>query len=178
MGGESLERFLIEMTSEWHRRDALILDLRYNRGGNVHDAVLNFLSQRPYSKWKYRGGAMAPQPNFAPAAKPVVLLVNEQSLSDAEVTGAGFKALGLGPVIGTETYRWIIFTTAMSLVDGSFHRMPSWGCYSLEGQDLEKSGVQPDIYVKNTIEDKINGRDPQLRRAVDEVLKMLRDEGK
>ncbi len=119
MGGRSLDQFLIEMTSEAYRRDALILDLRYNTGGNVHDDVLRFLSQRPYTQWKYRGGKLAPQPNFAPTAKPIVLLINEQSLSDAEMTAAGFKALKLGTVVGTETYRWLIFTSGRALVDGS-----------------------------------------------------------
>jgi hypothetical protein len=56
-------------------------------------------------------------------------LINEQSLSDAEMTAAGFKSLNLGKIIGAETYRWIIFTSAMGLVDGSSHRMPGWGCY-------------------------------------------------
>ena len=67
----------------------------------------------------------------AVAAKPIVMLINEQSLSDAEMTATGFKALKLGKVIGTETYRWIIFTSGKGLVDGSFLRLPSWGCYTL-----------------------------------------------
>lgn len=174
MGGGSLDNFLEEMVSEWYRRDALILDLRYNTGGNVHDAVLQFLSQRPYLQWKYREGALTSQPNFTPAAKPIVLLINEQSLSDAEMTTAGFKQLGLGTVIGTETYRWIIFTSGKGLVDGSFYRLPSWGCYTLDGKDLEKTGVSPDIYVKNTFKDRLEQKDPQLDRAIAEVLKQLR----
>lgn len=57
---------------------ALILDLRYNTGGNVHDAVVQFLSQRPYLQWKYREGKLMSQPNFTPAAKPIVVLINDQ----------------------------------------------------------------------------------------------------
>ena len=174
MGTGELESFLIDMVSEAAQKDALILDLRYNTGGNVHDAVLNFLSQRPYLQWKYRGGAITPQPNFGPAAKPIVLLINEQSLSDAEMTATGFKALKLGKVIGTETYRWIIFTSGKSLVDGSFYRLPSWGCYTLDGKNIEKDGVTPDIYVKNSFKDRLEGKDPQLDRAVEEILKDLK----
>ncbi|HEY0897156.1 MAG TPA: S41 family peptidase, partial [Sphingobacteriaceae bacterium] len=162
------------MVSEADKKDALILDLRYNRGGNVHDNVLQFLSQRPYLQWKYRGGKLTPQPNFAPAAKPIILLVNEQSLSDAEMTAAGFKELKLGKIIGTETYRWIIFTSGKGLVDGSFYRLPSWGCYTLDGRNLETEGVKPDIYVKNTFKDRLEGKDPQLDRAVSEILKELK----
>ena len=173
MGGAELERFLLDMVAQENNKEAIILDLRYNTGGNVHDEVLKFLAQRPYLQWKYRGGKLAPQSNFAPAAKPIVLLVNEQSLSDAEMTAAGFKALKLGKIIGTETYRWIIFTSAKGLVDGSSYRLPAWGCYTLDGKNIEKEGVSPDIYVKNTFEDRLAGRDPQLERAVAELLKAL-----
>ena len=173
MGDEALQGFLKEMTSRWHRRQALILDLRFNTGGNVHDDVLNFLSRRPYLQWKYRGSPFAPQPNFAPAEKPIVLLVNEQSLSDAEMTAAGFKALRLGKIVGTETYRWLIFTSGKTLVDGSFYRLPSWGCYTLEGKDIEQNGVSPDIIVSTTFQDRLRGKDPQLERAVAEILQQL-----
>ncbi|MCB9087101.1 MAG: PD40 domain-containing protein [Calditrichae bacterium] len=173
MGGGSLEQFLREISSEAIHRDALILDLRYNTGGNVHDRVLQTLSQRPYMQWKYREGTFAPQPNWTPAAKPMILLINAVSLSDAEVTANGFKTLKLGKVIGTETYRWIIFTTGKGLVDGSYYRLPAWGCYTLDGKDLEREGVAPDIYIKNTVKDRLEGKDPQLERAIAEILEML-----
>ena len=174
MGESELNNFIITMTEQLNNRDALILDLRYNTGGNVHDEVLRFLSQRSYLQWKYREGQLTKQSNFAPSDKPIILLTNEQSLSDAEMTSAGFKALKLGKIVGNETYHWIIFTSGAGLVDGSFVRLPSWGCYTLEGKDLEMNGVQPDIKVINTFEDKINGRDPQLDRAIDEITKELK----
>ncbi len=174
MGQGELEQFIIDMTQELNNKEALIFDLRYNRGGNVHNDVLNFLSQKKYLSWKYREGGLSPQPNFAPADKPIVLLINEQSLSDAEMTAQGFKALKLGKIIGNGTYRWIIFTSGVGLVDGSSVRMPSWGCYSLDGKDLEVTGVQPDILLINSFEDKVNGRDPQLDKAIEEILKQLR----
>jgi tricorn protease len=173
MGNEELQNFIIEMTTEWYKKDALILDLRFNTGGNVHDEVLNFLSRKPYLQWKYRGGSFAPQPNFAPGGKPIVLLVNEQSLSDAEMTAAGFKALKLGKIVGTETYRWLIFTSGKTLVDGSFYRLPSWGCFTLDGKDIERNGVVPDIYVKTGFKDRLEGKDPQLERAIAEILREL-----
>jgi tricorn protease len=169
-----LNKFLEDMVSEGQQREGLILDLRWNTGGNVHDRVLQFLTQKPYLNWKFRGGKLAPQSNFGPAIKPIVLLINEQSLSDAEMTSAGFKELGLGTIIGTETYRWIIFTSGKGLVDGSFYRLPSWGCYTLDGDNLEKTGVAPDIYVEETFEDRLMGKDPQLERAIQEIMKQLK----
>ncbi|HEY0356501.1 MAG TPA: S41 family peptidase [Flavisolibacter sp.] len=174
MGQGELESFLIDMTRELNSKDALILDLRYNTGGNVHDEVLKFLSQRAYLQWKYREGSLTTQSNFAPSDKPIVLLINEQSLSDAEMTAQGFKQLKLGKIIGNETYRWIIFTSGASLVDGSGVRLPGWGCYSLDGKDLEITGVAPDIKVVNTFQDKLTGKDPQLDRAIEEILKELK----
>lgn len=174
MSEGSLSTFLIEMTSEAVDKDALILDLRYNTGGNIHDDLINFLSQKPYLEWKFRGGQMSPQPNFSPAGKPMVVLVNEQSLSDAEMTTAGLKSLNLGTIIGTETYRWIIFTSSKSLVDGSSLRLPAWGCYTLEGKDLEWEGVKPDIYVKTGFLDKVKNKDPQLDKAVEVLKKQIK----
>lgn len=174
MGTGEMEKFLIDMTSEAYNREGLIFDLRYNTGGNVHDLVLNFLAQKPYLKWKYREGQFTIQPNFSPAAKPLVLLINEQSLSDAEMTAAGFKQLQLGKIIGTETYRWIIFTSGKGLVDGSFYRLPSWGCYTLDGKNIEREGVKPDMYIKQSFKDRLEDKDPQLDKAIEEVLKELK----
>jgi len=173
MSTGSLNEFLIDMTTEAMQKDALILDLRYNTGGNVHDDVIKFLSQKPYMEWKYRNGKLSPQPNFAPAAKPIVLLINEQSLSDAEMTSEGFRYLKLGKIIGTESYRWIIFTSARQLVDGSFTRLPAWGCYTLDGKNLEKTGVKPDIYIKNTFYNRLIGTDPQLEKAIQVIMEQL-----
>jgi len=174
MGQGELDRFLVDATQDFYQKDALILDLRYNTGGNVHDEVLRFLEQKSYLRWKYREGSLTTQSNFAPSDKPIVLLINEQSLSDAEMTSAGFKALKLGKIIGNETYRWIIFTTSSGLVDGSAVRLPSWGCYTLDGKDIEIDGVQPDIKIINTWDDKMNNRDPQLDRGISEILKDLK----
>jgi tricorn protease len=174
MGQESLNKFMIEIANEAYNRDGLILDLRYNVGGNVHDQVLDILSRRPYLQWKYRDGKITTQPNFFPSGKPIVLLINEQTLSDGEMTAAGFQQLGLGKIVGTETYRWIIFTSAKSMVDGSMCRMPSWGCYKLNGDDIEKTGVTPDIVVKNTIKDRMNNSDPQLDMAIQKIMKDLK----
>ncbi|QCX54173.1 S41 family peptidase [Elizabethkingia sp. JS20170427COW] len=174
MSTAELDQFLLDMVEQENKKEGVILDLRFNTGGNVHDKVLNFLAQRPYLQWKYREGKLTVQPNFAPSGKPIVLLINEYSLSDAEMTAAGFKALKLGKIIGQETYRWIIFTSAKSLVDGSSYRLPSWGTYTLDGKNLEKTGVAPDIYIKNSFMDRLQDKDPQLERAVQEILKDIK----
>lgn len=171
MTGGELDKFKEDLVSNEANKKGLILDLRYNTGGNVHDEVLRFLSQKTYLNWKYREGKLTGQSNFNYGNKPIVLLINEQSLSDAEMTAAGFKELKLGTVVGTETYRWIIFTSGKSLVDGSFYRLPSWGCYTLDGKNLESEGVSPDIYSPENFKDRLNGNQPQLEKAIEAIMK-------
>ncbi len=173
MGDASLRTFLSDMHTYAVNKDALILDLRYNNGGNVHKEVIDFLRGQEHFRWSYRDFPKTSHPNVAPADKPIVVLVNERSLSDAEVTSNGIKTLGIAPIVGTETYRWIIFTSSVTLVDGSFTRMPAWGCYNLEDVDLESIGVAPDVYIRNTFKDRLNGDDPQLDKAIEMLNSQL-----
>ena len=174
MGAEELMNFLKDMHTRTVGKKGIILDLRFNNGGNVHKEVLDFLGQKAHYNWAFRDNVANSHPNVTPGNMPIVVLVNERSLSDAEVTSNGIKTLGLATIVGTETYRWIIFTTGSGLIDGTYLRLPGWGCYSLDGKDLEATGVAPDIYVKNTFKDRIDGKDPQLERGVEEILKQLK----
>ncbi len=167
MGDTDLTDFMLAMHTDAVNKDALSLDLRYNNGGNVHKEVIDFLRGQEHFHWSYRDFPTTSHPNVAPAEKPIIVLVNEHSLSDAEVTSNGIKTLGIAPLVGTETYRWIIFTSSVRLLDGSTCRMPAWGCYNVNtGEDLEHTGVSPDVYVKNTFKDRLEGKNPQLDIAI------------
>lgn len=175
MGRNDLRRFLKELERDAVPRKGLILDLRYNFGGNVHDRVIQALTKPVYAKWRVRGLSETPQSTFGLSNKPVVLLTNEVTLSDGEMTANGFKTLDRGPVIGNTTYGWLIFTTGVGLMNGGYFRLPFWGCYTLDGEDLETSGgVKPDIEVINDLNDIIQERDPQLEKAVEKALELIK----
>jgi len=175
MGRRDLEKFLKELERDAVPREGLILDLRYNFGGNVHDRVIQALTKPLYAKWRIRGLSETQQSTFAFSDKPVVLLINEVTLSDGEMTTNGFKTLKRGTIVGNTTYGWLIFTTGVRLMNGGFFRLPFWGCYTLDGKDLETiGGIKPDITVINNLNDDLNGRDPQLDKAIDEILKKIK----
>ncbi len=104
------------------------------------------------------------------------MLQNWRSASNAEMFPAGFRALGLGKVIGTPTMGAVIGTGSYSLIDGSSIRTPGVGVFLADTArtNMENHAVQPDVYVENTPEDNLAGRDRQLEMAVREVMKDLK----
>jgi tricorn protease len=103
------------------------------------------------------------------------VLQNWRSASNAEMFPAGFRALGLGKVIGTPTMGAVIGTGSYSLIDGSTVRTPGVGVYLADQKhtNMENFGVPPDIRVDNSPEDNLAGRDRQLDAAVEELMKQL-----
>ena len=147
----------------------LVLDVRNNGGGNIHPQLLDALSNRPYVQMEVRdAGSRVTQPSLY-WGKPVVLLINERSFSDAEVFPWSFRALKLGKIVGMPTAGGVIGTNDITLSDGSKFRIPRVGWYGLDGTNLEGLGVKPDILVEETIEDRLEGRDPQLAKAIEVI---------
>ena len=136
--------------------------------------LLAILVQREYEVWVPRGTEASGRP-FAGYFGPKVVLQNWRSASNAEMFPAGFRALGLGKVIGTPTMGAVIGTGSYSLIDGSTVRTPGVGVYlaDVKHTNMENYGVQPDIRVDNSPEENLAGRDRQLETAVEELMKQL-----
>ena len=100
----------------------------------------------------------------------MVVLQNERSASDAEMFPDGFRALGLGKIVGVPTMGAVIGTGSFTLLDGSALRTPGAGVYTAKGENMENFGVQPDVYVDNGPADFLAGHDRQIEKAI-EVLR-------
>jgi len=173
MGGEPYKDFLRDLTHEMDDKEAMIVDVRYNGGGNLHDQLLSVLGRDVYFYFQDREKSMkVMQPRFT-WQKPVAVLVNEFSHSDAEVFPYSFRKLGIGKLIGVPTYGGVIFVSGgAELLDGTFVMVPQWGAYTLDGKELEGVGVKPDIYVENPPEQDFSmTSDDQLKTAVEELLR-------
>ena len=97
----------------------------------------------------------------------MVVLQNERSASDAEMFPDGFRALGLGKVVGVPTFGAVIGTGSFTLLDGSAIRTPGAGVFTATGQNMENYGVPPDVLVDNTPADFLGGHDRQIEKAIE-----------
>jgi tricorn protease len=169
MDAPSLRQFQLDLAAN-RTKKALIIDQRFNGGGGIDQELLGILAGRKYQYTVNRdAGFEQPRPqNFY---GPMVVMQNERSASDAEMFPAGFKALGLGKVVGVPTMGAVIGTGSYTLLDGSAIRTPGSGVWlAANNQNMENYGVPPDVLVDNTPNDFVKGRDAQVEKAV-EVLK-------
>lgn len=166
-------RFKEEFVGDATGRDGLLIDVRYNGGGNVAHRLLDILRKKPYVTFRPRSlGRQVSADWFGDYlwGKPAALLVNQDSASNSEMMAEGFKALGIGPVVGIPTMGAVIATGSWTFIDGGTIRTPSSGVYTASGEDLELHGRQPDIAVPYDPEAARAGRDPALEKAVQAVL--------
>jgi len=169
MDAPSLAKFQRDLLTNQSKK-ALIIDQRFNGGGGIDQELLQILGQRKaYQSTRGRDSLAFPRPIQA-FFGPMVVLQNERSASNAEMFPDGFRALGLGKVIGVPTYGAVIGTGSYRLLDGSSIRTPGFGVYTSKGENMENYGVPPDIHVDNTPADFLAGRDAQIEKAV-EVLR-------
>jgi tricorn protease len=171
MDEAGLEQFVRALYSDNFDKDAIVLDVRYNGGGFTHDQVLNYLGGRDHTYFRERdGGQGGVMRSFDRKwTKPLVLLINNRSFSDAEIFPSAFRALGLGKLVGEPTGNHVIGTYSVPLIDGSHFRIPHLGVFNTAGVDMEKEGVAPDVLVESSPDQWAHGIDAQLDKAV-EVL--------
>lgn len=158
-------------------RDGLILDLRDNSGGTIADHLLTVFSQPRHSVTIPRdGGPGYPQDRMVYAAwpKPLVVLVNQNTFSNAEVFAHAIQFLKRAPLVGTRTAGGVISAGHDAILDAGTLRVPFRGWFHpATGEDLEMNGPLPDVPVDLTPADSVGNADPQLDAAVKALLQQL-----
>jgi tricorn protease len=172
MDENGLESFVRSLYSDNFDKEAIVLDVRYNGGGFTHDQVLNYLGGREHTSFRQRdGGEGLVLSSFDRKwTKPLVLLINNRSYSDAEIFPNAFRTLGLGKLVGQPTGGHVIGTSSVRLIDGSLFRIPRTGVYTAKGVNMEREGVIPDFTVEPTPDQLAKGIDPQIEKAVEVVM--------
>ena len=159
-------------------RQGAIIDERFNGGGSAADYILEVL-QRDFDGY-FNNPVGARYPFTSPAAGiwgPKVMIINEMAGSGGDLMPYMFKRRGVGPLVGTRTWGGLVGTwDTPPFVDGGSMIAPRGGFFTREGQwAVENEGVAPDVEVENWPKDVAAGRDPQLERAVQEAMRLLRE---
>jgi tricorn protease len=172
MDEAGLDRFVRALYSDNFDKDAIVLDVRFNGGGFTHDQVLNYLGAKEHTLFRQRNGGegLVLRSYDRKWTKPLVLLINNRSYSDAEIFPSAFRTLGLGKLVGQPTGGYVIGTSPTSLIDGSTFRVPRTGVYTVGGTNMEKEGVAPDIRVDPHPDELANGIDTQLDKAISVLI--------
>lgn len=166
---------LFRMYNGQWTRDALIVDERFNNGGQIPDRFVELLARPRYNFWGVRDGADWAWPPGAHDG-PKVMLVNEWSGSGGDAFPFYFKEAKLGPIVGKRTWGGLVgISGAPALVDGGSVTVPTFGIYNKQGQwIIENEGVRPDVEVDDDPSKMLNGGDPQLDKAIELALQQLR----
>ena len=167
--------------AEFHRyfsaecdRDALIVDVRYNRGGHVSSLLLEKVARKRIGYDIKRWGRPTPYPDEA-VAGPVVALTNEHAGSDGDIFSHAFKLMGIGPLVGTRTWGGVIgIWPRHNLVDGTQTTQPEFSFWFKDvGWGVENHGTDPQIEVDNAPQDTLAERDRQLETALEVALRQI-----
>ncbi len=154
-------------------KEAIIVDERFNGGGQVADYYINLLRRPLISYWATRYGEPLRSPNAA-ILGPKVMIVDETAGSGGDLLPWMFRKFGLGKLVGKRTWGGLVGILGFpTLMDGGMVTAPNLAIFTEDGWVVENVGVPPDIDVEQDPAAVAAGKDPQLDRAIDEALKEL-----
>jgi tricorn protease len=174
MGADGIREFI-----KWYYgqldAEGLVVDVRANGGGNVSRMLIERLRRQVLALGYARTDSQASTYPDGAFRGPMVTILNENSASDGDIFPAMFREAKLGPLVGRRSWGGVVgITNRGALLDGGTVNVPEFGFASAKGAwVIEGYGVDPDIDVENDPRSVIAGKDPQLERAVAEVLKAL-----
>jgi tricorn protease len=179
MGADGIREF-IKYYYPQIRKQALIVDVRGNGGGNVSQMIIERLRRQLLGTEFARNDQFTDTYPGNVLYGPKVCLINETSASDGDIFPYMFKQAGLGPLVGKRTWGGVVGINGHGpLLDGGQVFVPEFATASVAGQYvIEGHGVDPDIVVENDPAAVIAGRDPQLDRGITEIMQALKADPK
>ncbi len=155
-------------------KEALIVDERFNGGGQLADYYIDHLRKPYQASWAFRYGEDQKAPN-ASVQGPKVLLIDETAGSGGDYFPYLFRKFGLGKLIGKRTWGGLVGILGYpEFIDGGGVTAPNVAFYDEEGFGIENVGVPPDIEVEQWPAQVNQGKDPQLEKAIEVILGELR----
>jgi tricorn protease len=166
-----------QFMAQWDK-EGLIVDERFNSGGQIPDRFIELLNRKPLAYWAVRDGKDWQWPPVAHFG-PKVMLINGWSGSGGDAFPDYFRKAGLGPLIGSRTWGGLIgISGAPQLIDGGRVTVPTFRMYDPDGKWFKEGhGVDPDIEVKEDPTSLAKGGDVQLEKAIEVVLKEMKNNG-
>jgi tricorn protease len=172
-GVDAQSELVRQFMAQWTKA-GLVIDERFNSGGQIPDRFIELLNRPLLSFWATRDGDIQQWPPIAHAG-PKVMLINGWSGSGGDAFPFYFREAKLGPLVGTRTWGGLIGISGVpALVDGGGVTVPTFRMFDVRGQWFaEGHGVEPDILVEEDPASLAKGTDPQLERAIEEVNKRI-----
>ncbi len=155
-------------------KQGMVIDERFNGGGSAADYMVDLMNRPLLNYWATRDGKTFQTPTAA-VFGPKVMIINQFAGSGGDALPYYFRKRKIGPLVGKRTWGGLIgIYDYPVLIDGGFITAPRVAFYNTDGKwDVENIGIEPDIEVEQAPALVIQGRDPQLERAVQEALKLL-----
>ena len=156
-------------------KQGAVLDERFNGGGQLADYIIDYLHRPVMSQIMTREGEPYSEPEEA-IFGPKAMIINEFAGSGGDAMPWYFRKAGVGPLVGTRTWGGLVGIGGYpQLIDGGSVTAPRWAIYGLKGQwEVENHGIAPDVEVELDPKLVREGHDPQLERAVEVVLDLLK----
>jgi len=156
-------------------KKAIIIDERFNGGGSLADYYIDILKRPEQAYWNFRYGKDLKSPS-ASIQGPRVMIIDETAGSGGDYLPWMFRKFKMGTLVGKRTWGGLVGVLGYpEFIDGGVVTAPNLAFYTEDGFRVENEGVAPDVEVEQLPELVIKGQDPQLEKAIEIVLRQLKE---
>ena len=173
MGDDSFRKMYADALGKYYQKDGIVIDIRYNGGGRLHEDIEVFFSSKKYLQQEVRGKDYSEMPSRR-WNKASIMLMTEADYSNAHGTPWVYKTMKLGKLVGMPVPGTMTSVNWVTLQDPTvYFGIPVVGYRTAEGTYLENAQLEPDVKAPLDLKKAINGEDSQLEVAVRELLKEI-----